>query len=251
MIAKVLELVSQYDRFFVPTFSVSLVNEVCQFLFLHDFVDGGKRDFFGDDVPEDDSPDRGLKQVIVLFDQNLFVQIDHSRIVGHANLMHIGKFARFLVQFRIYSLSGQVIEAENYVLCGNDDGFTVSRRQNIVCAHHKYTGFHLRFNGQWDMNGHLIAVKVCVKGRANQRMELDGFTLNQDGLKSLNSQTVEGRGSVQENGVFLDHILENIPNLRRFLFHQFLGAFNGSDVTTLFELVINEWFEKLQSHPLG
>jgi len=47
------------------------------------------------------------------------------------------------------------------------------------------------------MDCHLIAVKVGVKGRAYQGMELDGATIDKYWLKGLDAESVKGRGSVQ------------------------------------------------------
>ena len=73
------------------------------------------------------------------------------------------------------------------------------------------------------MHGHLVTVKVSVKGRADQWVQLDRFTLNQDGFKRLNAKTVQRRRTVQHDRVFADHLIEDIPHLGAFFFHQFLG----------------------------
>jgi hypothetical protein len=46
------------------------------------------------------------------------------------------------------------------------------------------------------MNRHLIAVKVGVKRRADERVNFDRFTFDQDRLERLNSQTVKRRRTV-------------------------------------------------------
>jgi hypothetical protein len=35
------------------------------------------------------------------------------------------------------------------------------------------------------MDGHLVTVKICVKGSTDQGVELDGFALDQNGLEGL------------------------------------------------------------------
>ncbi len=47
------------------------------------------------------------------------------------------------------------------------------------------------------MHSHLIAVKVSIIGMTDQRMELYGLTLNQYGLKSLNTKAVKSRCTVK------------------------------------------------------
>ena len=55
------------------------------------------------------------------------------------------------------------------------------------------------------MNCHLIAVKVGVECRANQRMQLNRLALNQHRLKGLNTQTVQRRRTVQHHRMLADH----------------------------------------------
>jgi hypothetical protein len=40
------------------------------------------------------------------------------------------------------------------------------------------------------MDSHLVTVKICVKGGTDQRVELDGFALNQNGFEGLNAKPV-------------------------------------------------------------
>src|ERR1700678_530218 len=51
--------------------------------------------------------------------------------------------------------------------------------------------------------------------------------------------------------MILNDFFENVPNNGLLLLHHFLGLLNGSDVTGLFEPVINKWLEQLQRHLLG
>ena len=56
---------------------------------------------------------------------------------------------------------------------------------------HQHTGFDLGFNGQRHVNGHLVTVEVRVEGRANQGMQLNGLSFDQDRFKGLNAQAVQ------------------------------------------------------------
>src|SRR5215212_10201725 len=74
------------------------------------------------------------------------------------------------------------------------------------------------------MYRHLVAVEVRVERRAHQRVNLNGFPLDQDRLESLYAETVKGRGTVKEHGVLLDHILQYVPHLRPPALDHLLGA---------------------------
>ena len=83
------------------------------------------------------------------------------------------------------------------------------------------------------MYGHLIAIKVGVKGCTDQRMNTNGFAFHEHGFKSLNPKTVESWGPVEQDGILPDDFIQRIPDLRPILFHHFLGAFNRIDVALL------------------
>jgi len=37
-------------------------------------------------------------------------------------------------------------------------------------------GFNLGFNRQWNMDSHLVAIKVSIEGGTDQRMDLNSLT---------------------------------------------------------------------------
>ena len=98
------------------------------------------------------------------------------------------------------------------------------------------------------MNSHLVAVKVRIKGGTYQRMQLDGLAFNQNGLKGLNTQSVQGRSTVQHNRMFFDNFLQHIPYLRLQLFHHFLCIFNIMRRSVGHQLLHNERLEQLNGH---
>ncbi len=93
------------------------------------------------------------------------------------------------------------------------------------------------------MHGHLIAIEVSVEGGADQRMDLDGLTLNENGLEGLNAQPVQRWRTVEQHGVFLDHLIQAVPYLGRLFLHHLLGAFDGGHIAALLQLVVDEWFK--------
>ena len=65
------------------------------------------------------------------------------------------------------------------------------------------------------MHGHLVAVEVRIISSANQRMNANGFALDQLRFKSLNGQSVQSRRAIEQHRMTLGHFIENVPDLRR------------------------------------
>ena len=61
------------------------------------------------------------------------------------------------------------------------------------------------------MYGHLVTVEVGVVRCTNERMKLKCTTFYEYRFKSLNSESVECRSTVEENRVILDYIFKGIP----------------------------------------
>ena len=74
------------------------------------------------------------------------------------------------------------------------------------------------------MDSHLVAVEVSVEGGADQRVQLDGVAFDQNGLKCLNAQAVQGRCTVQQNGMALDDGFERVPHLGGSTLDLFAGS---------------------------
>src|SRR5918996_4888750 len=90
-----------------------------------------------------------------------------------------------------------VIATERYVLTWRGDRFTARWRENVVRREHQHTRFQLCFDRQRHVNCHLVAVKVGVVSSANERMNANGFTLDQLRLKRLNREAGQKWGKNQ------------------------------------------------------
>ena len=86
------------------------------------------------------------------------------------------------------------------------------------------------------MHGHLVAVEVRVEGRADQRVQLDGLAFDQHGLERLDTQPVQGRGAVEQDGMLLDDLLQDRPDLRGLGLDERLGLLDVVDDVLLHEL---------------
>ena len=82
------------------------------------------------------------------------------------------------------------------------------------------------------MNGHLVTIKVGVERCTSQRVQLNSLTFNQLRLESLNTQTVQRRGTVQQNRMSFHDIFQNIPNDRLLTIDNLFRRFDGLHNTT-------------------
>ena len=146
---------------------------------------------------------------------------------------------------------GQVVTADNHILGRRDDGAAVLRLQDVVVGQHQEAGFRLGFHGQRDVHGHLVAVEVGVEGGTGQRMQLDGLAFDQDGLKGLDAQTVQGRRAVQQHRMIPDDFFQDIPDLGLNLFDSPLGGFYIVGQLQADQPLHDEGLEQLQRHFLG
>jgi hypothetical protein len=85
------------------------------------------------------------------------------------------------------------------------------------------------------VHGHLVAVKVSVETRTNERVQLDSLAFDQLGLERLNTQAVQGWRAVEEHGVALKYAFQYLPNYRVFAVYNLFGALHGFNDTALQE----------------
>src|SRR6267142_724972 len=98
------------------------------------------------------------------------------------------------------------------------------------------------------MYRHLIAVKVGVESRADQRVNLDRFAFHQHRLESLYAEAVESRCAIQRHRMLANDFLEDVPADRLLPLDHLTRLFDRGGMALLFKLVVDEWLEQLQSH---
>ena len=103
--------------------------------------------------------------------------------------------------------------------------------------------FDLSLDRQRQVDGHLVAVEVGVEPLANQGVNPDRVAFDQDRLERLDTHPVQGRRSVEENRVILDHLFEDIPNLFDLPLEHFLGRLDRVGMPQLAESrrMMNGW----------
>ena len=177
------------------------------------------------------------------------LQGDDMLGVSHQGFVLI---AEHLVVAGVFGVDhGQVVRAQDHILRGHGDGFAVRRLQQVAGSQHQHLGFALCFGRQRQMDSHLVAVEVSVEGGADQRVQLDGVAFDQNGLKCLNAQAVQGRCTVQQNGMALDDGFERVPHLGGSTLDLFAGSLDVGGNALLDQVLHNEGLEQLQSHLFG
>ena len=101
------------------------------------------------------------------------------------------------------------------------------------------------------MHGHLVAVEVGVEGGADQGVQLDGTSIHQFRLEGLDSQTVQGRGPVEQDRVPLDHLLQHLHDLIVGALNQLLGRLDVVHDVLADQAMDHERLEQLDRHLLG
>ena len=120
-----------------------------------------------------------------------------------------------------------------------------------MALEHENLRFEDSLVGQRKVNSHLVTVEVGVERRTCQRVQLYGFSLDEFGLECLNTQSVQCRSTVEEHGMALHHILEDVPDDRLATVDDFLRRFHRLHDATLDELTDDEWLVKFSCHKFG
>ena len=261
--ARLQQLVGKHHGLFQSAFTERDVDEFGDFLLLQGLVDVGKRQAFGQDFRQQSAPGGGVPQlgagvefsgllVLGVLGQahaDAGVQLQLATVKGAAHFTGVGKDQA--LAFAVDPLTGGVVQAQHHVLRRHDRWLAAGGEQHVVGGQHQGAGFHLRFHRQRDVHGHLVAVKVGVESRAHQRVQLNGFAFDENGLECLDAQTVQRRRTVKHDGVLFNHLFQDVPHHRGAGFDFLLGGLDGGRNTHGLELGEDEGFEQLQRHQLG
>ena len=140
------------------------------------------------------------------------------------------------------------VDAQDHVLRGVDDGLAARGVEEIAAREHEGPALGLRGVGERHVDGHLVAVEVRVVRLADEGVELDGLALDEDGLEGLDAEAVQGRGAVEEDGVLLDHLVEDREDLGSLRLDEHLRLLDVVDDVLLHELLHDEGLEELEGH---
>ena len=118
-------------------------------------------------------------------------------------------------------------------------------------AHHQRVSFHLGFDRQGQVNGHLVTVEVRIETFADQGVQVDGIAFDECWFEGLDTHAVERRVSVQKHGVVADDLFEDIPNFVIFAFEHFLCGLDRVGMPEVFEFSDDKRLVEFQSDLLG
>ena len=195
-----------------------------------------------------------------------FLQIDFMVIISQHRFFFIFKYfddriafgndyIAFCIQniffvffIQIFSFQCQVIHTQDHILRGYGYGSTVGRFQQVVRRKQQESAFCLCFYGQRYVNRHLVTVEVGVVRCTYQRMQFDCTAFYQYGFKCLDTQSVQGWGTVQHNRMFFDDIFQDVPNFCLKSFYHSLSGFDVVSQTIFHQFLHYKRFEQLDSH---
>ena len=159
------------------------------------------------------------------------------------NFVHPGEHHPFTEASR--SVNSHESATHHDVLRRADDRRTIGRTENIVRRHHQGVSFHLSFNGQRQMNSHLVPIEVGVKATADQRVQADCISLDERRLKRLNAHTMERRSPIQHHWMICDYFIKDIPDFLVFSFKHTFRRLDCVGVSKLFKSPDYEWLKQL------
>ena len=177
-------------------------------------------------------------------------RVDVAQLVGEQGLAIVLEGGRLALDGH-GRVHGQVVAAQDHVLGGRHHGRAVRGREQVGGGEHHLARLVLGGLAEGHVDGHLVAVEVGVEGEADERMDLDGRALDELGHEGLDAQAVERRRPVEEHGMVLDDLLEDIPDLVVDTLHDALGALDVVGEALLHELAHDEGLEELEGHLLG
>ena len=146
---------------------------------------------------------------------------------------------------------GQVVAAQDHVLRRRHHRRPVGGREEVRRREHHLAGLVLGGLAERHVHGHLVAVEVGVEGEADERVDLDRRALDELGHERLDAQAVQRGRAVEQHGMVLDDVLEDVPDDLLDALHEPLGALDVVRVALLDQLAHDEGLEQLESHLLG
>src|SRR5690348_6795014 len=269
--AQLLDLIEHPDRHLQAKTQIAVGDQAAHSLLLQQAVD--VRHALGQGVIQDGPAHGGVDELPLVMlrlrvrDVLVVVgagEINHFAGVAQADGSKRFHFAHFQRQQHLINVGegaalplgarfalGQIVDSQHHVLRGHGDGLAGSRRQDVVRREHQNAGFNLGLRRKRDVHRHLVAVEIGVKCRAHQRVDLDGLAFHQHRLKRLNTQAVQGGSAVEQHGVVLNHLFQDVPHDEILLLHHLLGLLDGGAVPGLLQAVVDKGLEQLQRHLLG
>ena len=190
----------------------------------------------------------GVRHEVLQLDLALGVQVQITGVVGHDGFGD-GRVAVALTGPAVTN-GGQVVQTDDHVLRRQGDRLTVRGLEDVVRGQHQHASLGLCLRGQRQVHRHLVTVEVGVERTTHERVQLNGLTFDQLRLERLNTQTVQGGSTVQQNRVLGDDLFEDIPHLRASTLDHALGRLDVLRVAEIDQTLHHERLEQLERHQL-
>ena len=252
--------VAEDDRLLLPAIAVDDVDHVGDFLLGHQLVDDveGNLGVFGHEFAENHAAGRGVEYFgdaiaagVERPGAALDLGVQRHRLGGQGVL----DLAHFRERHALAGLAvahqRDIVEPEHDVLARHDDRHAVGGMQDVVGRHHQDARLELRLQRQRHMHRHLVAVEVGVERRTDERMQLDRLAFDQHRLERLNAKAMQGGRTIEHDRMLANHLVEDVPNLRFFLFDQLLGLLDRGGQALGVEARVDERLEQFERHLLG
>ena len=168
------------------------------------------------------------------------------RLAGHEQFLWRGEAPALALDSRF--VAREEVDAQDHVLRGEDDGLAVRGVEEVSAREHEGPALGLSGAGERHVDRHLVAVEVRVVGVADERVKLDGLTLDEDGLECLDAEAVKSRRAVEEDRMLLDYFVEDGEDLGGLRLDEHLRLLDVVDHVLLDELLHDEGLEELEGH---
>ena len=174
------------------------------------------------------------------------VQVELAEVHRHPSLGDGGEVSPFAGQAVAHAR--QVEQPDDHVLGGHGHRTAVRGFEDVVRGEHEDARLGLGLHRQRQMDGHLVPVEVGVEGAAHERVQADGLALDELRLEGLDAQAVKRRRPVEEDGVFLDDLFEDVPHFGTLPVDETLGRLDVLGDVEVHEPLLDEGLEQLERH---
>ena len=184
---------------------------------------------------------------------DLSVQIELAFLVRNAHLFGgVASHALALHRLVLGALAdfGHVVQAQHHVLRRYRNRCSVRWVEDVVRCQHEQLRFQDGRAAEWQVNRHLVTIKVSVKCCTCERVQLNGLAFNQLRLERLNTQTVQRWCTVEQYRVSLHDVFKDVPNYRILSVYDFLRGLHRFDDAALNHLADDERLVQLGGHVL-
>ena len=128
---------------------------------------------------------------------------------------------------------GQVIHTQHHILGRRNDRLAIGRLEQVREASINSRASLTAFCESGTCTAIWSPSKSALKAVVTKRMQLDGRAFDQNRFKGLDTETVQGRRTIQQNRAFTDHAFERFPDLRPVAFDQAACTFDVRGVIIL------------------